>query len=371
MASSATLSTKTLSNSQSTTAATQLIKYCVGIDVSKASLEVCFRSIDTQQHSVIKGSRSFANVQKGYEFLESWIIKLHKEEAVPLVVVMEATGVYHEGVAYFLAQKAYNVSIIVPNKSKKYMQSLGLKSKNDRIDASGLAQMGCEQKLPIWKMPNVETQQLRDLTRHLEFLNEEMTVYRGRLESYEHRGIPTDAVTKLLNNLQKTLIKQIAEVHKQIAAHIKAHPEMQKKVDCITSINGVGILTAAVVISELNDFQLIENQRQLVSYCGYDVVENQSGKKAGKTRISKKGNAHVRRVLHMPALNVVRFGVKPFADLYKRVFERRGIKMVAYVAVQKKLLTTIYTLYKKGEVFDPMFGQKKEKNIENAVIATA
>ncbi len=370
MASNASLSPKKLSD-KSTIPQTHLIKYCVGIDVSKASLEVCFRCINTQQHCVVKGSRSFSNVQKGYESLESWIIKLHKEEAVPLVVVMEATGVYHEGVAYFLAKKAYNVSIVVPNKAKKYMQSLGLKSKNDKIDASGLAQMGCEQKLPFWKMPNVETLQLRDLTRYLEFLNEEMTVYRGRLESYEHRGIPTDVVTKNLKSLQKTLEKQIAELHKQIAAHIKAHPEMKKKVDCITSINGVGILTAAVVISEMNDFQLIENQRQLVSYCGYDVVENQSGKKTGKTKISKKGNAHVRRVLHMPALNVVRYGVKPFADLHKRVFERRGIKMIAYVAVQKKLLTTIYTLCKKGEVFDPMFGQKKEKNIENAVIATA
>ena len=371
MASSTSLSTKTLSNTTTATAATQLIKYCVGIDVSKASLEVCFRSIDVQQHSVVKGSRSFSNQQKGFEALLSWITKLHKDASTPLVILMEATGVYHEGVAYFLAKQAYDVSIVVPNRAKKYMQSLGLKSKNDKIDASGLAQMGCEQKLPFWKMPSVETQQLRDLTRYLEFLNGQMTICRGRLESYEHRGIPTDAVTKHLNDLQKTYEKQIAELQKQIDAHIKANPELKRKVDCITSIKGVGTLTAAVVISELNDFQLIENQRQLVSYCGYDVVQNQSGKKSGKTKISKKGNAHVRRILHMPALNVVRFEVKPFVDLFNRVYERRGIKMVAYVAVQKKILTTIYTLYRKGEMFDPAFNFKKEKSIENAVMATA
>ena len=371
MASSAALSTNTVFNTPTVTPATQLIKYCVGIDVSKASLEVCFRSIDIQQHCVVKGSRSFLNQQKGFEALVSWMTKLHKDASTPLFVAMEATGVYHEGVAYFLAKRAYNVSIIVPNKAKKYLQSLGLKSKTDKIDASGLAQMGCDQKLTIWKMPNEETQQLRDLTRCLEFLNEQMTVCRGRLESYEHRGIPTDAVTKQLISLQNTLKKQIAEVQKQVDAHIKANPEMQKKVDCITSIKGVGILTAAVVISEMNDFQLIENQRQLISYCGYDVVQNQSGKKSGKTKISKKGNAHVRRILYMPALSVVQHDVKPFADLFKRVYERRGIKMVAYVAVQKKLLTTIYTLYKKGEFFDPMFSVNKEKNAENAKAVTA
>lgn len=339
---------------------TQLIKYCVGIDVSKATLEVCFRSIDIQQHCVIKASRSFSNSKKGYEALVSWIEKLYKDKEMPLVVVMEATGVYHEGIAYFLAKKDYAISIVLPNKAKKYMQSLGLKSKNDRIDASGLAQMGCEQKLSLWQMPNEQTQQLRDLTRYLEFLNKQMNDCRNRLESYEHRAIPTDMVTKHLKSLQKTLTNQIKEVHKQIETHIKKHPDLEKKVSCATSITGVGVLTAVVVISEMNDFQLIDNQRQLISYCGYDVVENQSGKRDGKAKISKKGNAHVRRILYMPALSVVLLGVKHFVDLYKRVFERTRIKMVAYVAVQKKLLTTIYALYKKGEVFDPLFNDKKE-----------
>ena len=364
-------STKKFSDKTAIKPATQLIKYCVGIDVSKASLEVCLRSIDIEQTGVIKGSRSFKNDKKGFEALSGWITKLYKDTSVPLTIVMEATGVYHEGVAYFLAKKDCKVSIVLPNKAKKYFQAMGFKSKNDKIDASGLSQMGCEQKLPLWTMPGIATQQLRDLTRYAEFLNVQMTACIGRMESYDYRGIPTDKVTKHLKSLQNALKKQLKEVHREIEAHVKAHPELEKKVECITSINGVGILTAAVIISEMNDFQLIENQRQLTSYCGYDVVENQSGKKAGKTKISKKGNAHVRRILYMPALSVVRLGVRQFADLYKRVFERRGIKMVAYVAVQKKLLTTIYALYKKSEFFNPEFNIKAEKVVENAMTVSA
>jgi hypothetical protein len=83
------------------------------------------------------------------------------------------------------------------------------------------------------------------------------------------------------------------------------------------------------------------------------VVENQSGDHVGKTKISKKGNSHIRRILHMPALNVVTYEVKPFADLYQRVFSRTGIKMKGYVAVQKKLLTMMYTLWKRNELFEP------------------
>jgi transposase len=341
----------------------KLLKYCVGIDVSKVDLSVCFRSIDITQHSVIKGSHTFTNSKKGFTALVSWIEKFRKFSDTPLLVIMEATGVYHESLAYFLADKGYPLSIVLPNKAKKYMQSLGLKSKNDCIDASGLAQMGCEQKLSLWHKPAEETMQLRDLTRYLEFLNQQMTECRSRLESYEHRGIPTDAVTKYLNTLIKTLKKQIQEVNNQIQQHIKINPELEKQVANITSINGVGVLTAAVIIGEMNEFKLIENQRQLVSFCGYDVVENQSGKRRGKTRISKKGNAHVRRILHMPALNVVRLNVKPFKDLFDRVVQRTGIKMKGYVAVQKKLLTTIYALHKKNETFDPQSTNKKPENV--------
>ena len=81
------------------------------------------------------------------------------------------------------------------------------------------------------------------------------------------------------------------------------------------------------LISETNEFEMFENQRQLVSYAGYDVVQNQSGKQEGKTRISKRGNNRIRRALHMLALQVVKYEQKPFSDLYNRVFERTKIKM--------------------------------------------
>lgn len=346
----------------------KLLKYCVGVDVSKSELIVCFRSIDIEQHCIVKSTRSFQNNKKGFIALDSWIGKFRKDSEVPLVVVMEATGVYHEALAYFLADKGYPLSIVLPNKAKKYMQSLGLKSKNDRIDASGLAQMGCEQKLSLWQKPNEETMQLRDLTRYLEFLNGQMTDCRNRLESYEHRGIPTNLVTKQLKNLMKALEKQIKEAQSQIGQHIKNHKELAEKVAHITAIDGVGELTAAVIISEMNDFQLIENQRQLVSYCGYDPIENQSGKREGKCRISKKGNAHVRRILYMPAFNVVRYAVKPFKDLFDRVYRETGIKMKGYVAVQKKILTIIYTLYKKNEAFDPQYNNKKQDSALRQIV---
>ena len=122
----------------------------------------------------------------------------------------------------------------------------------------------------------------------------------------------------------------------------------------MTSIKGVSTITAAIVIGETNGFALINNVKQLVSYAGYDVRENQSGNRTGKTRITKKGNAHIRRAMHLPAFNTVRY-VKTFENLYSRVYEKSGIKMKAYVAVQSKVLRMMYTLWKNETNFDPNY----------------
>lgn len=62
----------------------------------------------------------------------------------------------------------------------------------------------------------------------------------------------------------------------------------------------------------------------------------------------------------MPALSVVRYRRRPFVDLYNRVYERSKIKMKGYVAVQKKLLTIMYALWKKNEAFYENYKPKSD-----------
>ncbi|MBB1644625.1 hypothetical protein A9970_11730 [Sphingobacterium sp. UME9] len=111
--------------------------------------------------------------------------------------------------------------------------------------------------------------------------------------------------------------------------------------------------TVSTLIAETNGFQSFNNSRQLVSFAGYDIVESQSGNHRRKTRISKKGNSHIRRILHLPNFGVVIWKVKPFEDLYERTFAKHGIKMKSYVAVQKKLLVVIFSLWKRNEEYNP------------------
>ena len=125
------------------------------------------------------------------------------------------------------------------------------------------------------------------------------------------------------------------------------------------------MLTAATILAETNGFELFKNYKQLVSYAGFDVVERESGTSTGKTKISKKGNSHIRRALFMPAFVAVKHHEKPAIDLYNRTIEKHGIKMKSYVAVQKKLLVLVYHIWKKNEEYDPNYLEKINQQQEN------
>ena len=107
----------------------------------------------------------FSNTLKGFSELSLWIKKLHTEPAIPLVICLEATGVYHENCALYLFEKGYDVSIILPNKAKHYLISIGLKSKNDSIYAKGLSKMGAEQCLDLWQLVGKYFYELRQYIR--------------------------------------------------------------------------------------------------------------------------------------------------------------------------------------------------------------
>lgn len=330
-----------------------MLKYCLGLDVSSKELYACLSVIDQLQKVTVKSSSTFLNNPGGFDSLVAWLIKHHKQQDIALVVVMEATGVYYENVALFLHLKGYKVSVVLPNKAKKYLQATGLKSKNDRIDAQGLARMGAEQSLEQWLPKNEYFYQLRSLTRQQQSLQELKTNVNNQLHAEEHGMYQNQVVISQLKLLVTTLNNQIKDVEAAIAAHINKDKEVAKLVEGITLIKGVGALSVAIILAETNGFALFKNIPQLISFAGYDVVENQSGNHTGKTRISKKGNSHIRRCLHMPSLSVIRYQQSPFIQLFNRTLQRHGIKMKSYVAVQKKLLVLIYVLWKKKEAYQP------------------
>ena len=337
-----------------------LLSQNVGVDVSKDSLDAVFSTMDMQQQVKVKASRRFSNTPTGFRQLQKWV-ESKQAEQVPLRVLMEATGIYYEQLAWFLYGKEYAVSVILPTKAKRYLQAVGNKSKNDRIDAAGLARMGLEQRLPLWQPLSKNIYRLRLLTRQSEDFNKQRTALLNQLHALGHSAYEVKEVERSLKKVVRELEKGIARLDIAIEQLIEEDKALSLKAERILAIRGVGLKTLAVLLAETNGFATFENQGQLVSYSGYDIVENQSGKRAGRTRMSKKGNAHIRRAMHLPAFGAVRWKEPAFAALYDRLIARGKTKMQAYVAVQRKLLILIWALWRKDEAYNPRFGQ--EENI--------
>lgn len=343
----------------------ELLKCGVGIDMAMQKFDVCFSVIDSEQRVTIKATHKFENNPKGFVSFLGWVKKHHKQP-IPIVFVVEASGVYHEQLAWYLFEQNKSVSVILPNKAKSYKEALGIKSKTDKLDAKALAQMVCEQRLKLWQPASKNLYQLRTITRQIERITYHITSFQNQLHALEHGMYREKMVEKMITKNIALLEKQKEELVGVVETMIKGNAVLNEHFSQIGEIKGLGLLTFAVLVAETDGFALIENQSQLVSYAGYDVVENQSGKHTGKTKISKKGNGHIRRALHMPAFNVVRYEQKPFVSLYERVYENSKIKMKAYTAVQKKLLILVYTLWKKNEMYQPdyVFKTSREEELE-------
>lgn len=337
-----------------------IVKYSLGLDVSSKDIKACLATIDHEQYVKVKSSKTIANTQKGMHELLAWIKKWYSQSEAPLSVCMEATGVYHENCAYFLYDKGFSVSIILPNKAKKYLQAIGIKSKNDTIDAKGLAQMGAEQKLEVWEPMGIFYYELRVLTRQHQSLKESLTAEQSRLHAANAASQQVSFEIKQIKSHINFLEKQVEKLEEELKRLMHSDETLKKKFQKVMKLHGISYLSCATIIAETGGFVLFKNYKQLVSYAGYDVIENQSGKHVGKTKISKKGNSRIRRILHMPALTAKGKKDTIFSQLYERVYERSGVRMKGIVAVQKKLLLMIYYIWTKDFDYNPNFRNIQE-----------
>ncbi|MFN0036886.1 MAG: IS110 family transposase [Saprospiraceae bacterium] len=330
------------------------VRQCLSVEVSKKTLQVVFSNLELGQHVRVRASTKFDNSDSGLKKMRSWADK-HRIEGVEFAVVMEATGVYHERCAYFWHESGAAVSVVLPSQSKAFAKSLNQRSKTDAIDARMLAQMGLERRLPVWSPPSDKLLKTKRLCRERVALQEQKTIAKNQTHARDTAHQPEKNAQKRAKDLIRFLEKQIRQIEEEIQQTVDSDPELKRKIGQICRVKGLGLITVATVVAETDGFALFKSKGQLVCFAGYDVVQRESGDSIhGATRISRKGNSHIRRALHFPALVVVKHE-KKFADLFQRVFEKSFIKMKAYVAVQRKLLVLIYTLYKSDQPYDPDF----------------
>ncbi|MBB6005753.1 IS110 family transposase [Arcicella rosea] len=337
-----------------------ILRQCVGIDISKDSFVACISHKTSTDEIIVKSTKKIPNSLSGYNTLQEWVTKFTSPE-LPLIYVMEATGVYYEPLAFDLLERGKSVSVQLAKNVKFFMQSHNIKSKTDDIDAQAIAQMGLERKLKLWQPGSIQMRLLKHLCRERIMLQAEQTTVKNQSHAWKHTYKPEKSILKRLENRLSFIKEQIQEIEQEIKSIVENDQDLAKRVANVCTIKGVGLLSAIVIIAETNGFALFNNKAQLISYAGYDVVRKQSGNTEAKTRISKKGNKNIRKALYFPATSACRFNPK-MKNTYENITQKTAIKMKGNVAVQRKMLVLIYTIYKNNIPYDENYQYDKERN---------
>jgi transposase len=261
----------------------------VGIDISKDTLDACLLPAHGRPCC-----RSFHNDTAGHAALLAWA----DAHAQGVSFCLESTGAYGTALAITLAQAGRNISVVNPARIKYAGLARGHGNKTDKADARLIAEYARERRPPAWHPAPAETREFQALVRRRDDL---LLADRTHLES----------------------------------------------------IPGVGAATAQAILAELPSVGQVPSAEQAAAYAGLASRQYQSGTMVRKrTRLSKAGNARLRKALYLQTLTAIRFNPLLRA-LYERLLGAGKAKMAAVADCMRKLLMIAYAVLKNRALLDP------------------
>lgn len=314
----------------------------LGLDVAKAKFDAALLQ-DARTHH-----RQFPNTVAGFTALRRWLGAL---ATLPLHACLEATGSYGEALALFLHQQGGRVSVVNPARIQAFAKSELLRTKTDPVDAALIARFCAAHQPLVWTPPPPAQRQLQALVRRLESLKAMRQQERNRLDLEATDSLLRASLTEHLAHLER----QSATLQQQVRAHVRSHPTLCHQAQLLQSIPAIGETTAHKLLAEVPLLGQYRSARQAAAYAGLSPRQRQSGSSVrGQTRLSKVGNAAVRRALYLPAVVALR------ANPLLRVFAQRLLaagkpKMAVVGAVMRKLLHQAHGVLKHNRPFDPNY----------------
>ncbi len=342
----------------------ELKEFITGVDVSKKTLETAILEKETQR---VVATKSFPNTTAGFNDLLKHIVS--KTKKGHCTVVCESTGVYHENLVDYCAQNNIPICVVLPNKIKSFTKVENVKTKNDQVDAKVIARYGCIFNLKHWKPMADNYHELRTLSRHILSLKKERARAKARLQNYKSTRRTPQSILDSEDEHILCLTDMIEHEECELKKLAFCNKKLKEKIIHLATIKGISEIVAIQIVCEVNGFEMVENAKQLTSFAGLDVVERQSGEFAGRTHISKKGNRYIRRLLYMPAIVAATHGTGKFVDLYHRISERNTgtSKLKGLIAVERKILIMLYTIWKKNERYNPEYIHSSERHSKSKI----
>ena len=320
----------------------QATVFC-GIDVSAASLAVALLEADGRL-----AQRDFPNNASGHEALLVWL----KKRNSPVRVSLEATGIYSLDLALALdAEGCIELMVLNPKLVNRFAQTLR-RSKTDAADAVVLAEYS--QRMPFcrWQRPAASHLALRTVSRYIGSLVVERAGLKNRLRSAESTVTTPRAVLVDLKRSLAAMERRVDRLRAEALKLVESEEELRGRYQLLTTVPGIGAVSALAILSELILLAPTMTVRQWVASSGLDPVHQQSGTSLHKpSRISRAGNRRLRAALYMSALSAARYD-RHLAAFYGALRARHKTGLQALMAVARKMLHAIYGIFKTGTPYD-------------------
>jgi transposase len=307
-------------------------KSFVGIDVSKDRLDVHVRPCGD----------AFVVARDGTG-LEVLIERLRR--LAPQLIAIEATGGFETIAAAALAGAALPLAIVNPAQIRHFARAVGKRAKTDPIDAEVIARFAEAVKPEARPVPDAQARLLGELVARRRQIVEMMTAERQRE--------PRTAVVRVRKGIVRhirMLEKELADIDNDIGTLVRSSPAWREKEDLLVTFPGISNTLARAFLAELPELGSL-TRREIASLVGVAPFTRQSGRWKGKSMIAG-GRAPARTALYMAALSAISHN-PPLKVFYQRLLAVGKKKMVALIAVARKLLTVINAMLRDRKQWQP------------------
>ena len=324
-------------------------EFFIGIDVSRNELD-----FSVQQGKCFLFHKEIINEPEAIKGLIKEISKLTGFSFSSAVFCMEHTGIYSNHLLSCLYQKNANICLEAATQIKR---SLGtLRGKNDKVDSMRIAAYAYKNRdgLRLWEPRREEVQQLAHLSstrsrliRAKKMLKAPLTEY-GSFVKRKAAKQNTAACSKALNGIEASL----ENVEKRITAIINADPGLMRLFTLVTSVVGIGKVTAVQIIVTTNEFKDINNAKSYACYAGVVPYPQESGIFKGKGRISHMANKKVKTLLHMAALVAIQYNNELKLYYERKINIEKKNKMSVINAVRNKLVQRVFSCVNQNRPYE-------------------
>lgn len=301
---------------------------CIGIDVAKKHFDL---------HSFKTGQdRRMENSADGIRQCVALC-----NEIRPKLIVMEATGGYERTLAATVQAEGFAVAVVNPRRIRDFARAAGQIAKTDKLDARIIAQFAATMQPRPTEQIDENTQKLKALVARRSQLVGLHTAESNRTEHAD-----TKSIQRSIAAVVKVIGTQLKSIDRQIERHIQNTPQLRQRSEIIDSAPGIGPVTAHMLATELPELGRL-NRRQIAALVGLAPIARDSGAFRGK-RMTGGGRKQIRSRLFMPTLVAVRHN--PILKAYYTGLLSRGkCKMVALVAVMRKLICILNAMVKNNQ----------------------